>query len=466
MPTPSYTLPSTQAVSLQVPTSQSVPAVGGSVVWSMTPTLGTLTPSNDGQSALFQPGSATLPLTKAIRNATANLVITSVAASVGANAAYTGTITGGAANALVGSVFAVTGCDQSVNNGTFICTASTALVLTLSNKNAVIETSAGTPHAASAATNTSYIGTITGGASNGINGDVIVITGFVNAGNNASVTVLASSATAFGGANNAGVLETHAGIGTTASVTTTTVTAVVTGNSPGWAPGHLYRVGEQIIDINGHTQQVTATTGKAAAVYTPNAGAIPQGGDSTQATLQYGGTLVSGIKQYGTVLNTDGGGANGDWPAGAIAAPSGNTKTPFKTTAATVTYVGVGYSAGRSFAGVDTHDQAGIDTPTSYSNDTRKQIATYSERTAHGLEQYYDMAGNLHTGWQIAGGTQTFSEAAVGQPPTFSITGGAVVDGDLTWTDQGAASTLATYAANITISSTAPAPYGYYVVLA
>jgi hypothetical protein len=63
-------------------------------------------------------------------------------------AVYTGTITGGAANAFVGYTFTVAGFTHSQNNspaGTqFTCTASTATTLTLSNGVAIAETHAGT----------------------------------------------------------------------------------------------------------------------------------------------------------------------------------------------------------------------------------------------------------------------------------------------------------------------------------
>lgn len=74
----------------------------------------------------------------------AALVLTAVAASSGGTAVYTGTLTGGAANAFVGNSFVVTGFVNAVNNGTFICSASTALVMTLSNPNAIAETHGGT----------------------------------------------------------------------------------------------------------------------------------------------------------------------------------------------------------------------------------------------------------------------------------------------------------------------------------
>lgn len=59
-------------------------------------------------------------------------------------AVYTGTITGGANNALVGNTFTVAGFVNAVNNGVFVCTGSTATTLTLLNGNAIAETHAGT----------------------------------------------------------------------------------------------------------------------------------------------------------------------------------------------------------------------------------------------------------------------------------------------------------------------------------
>ena len=63
-------------------------------------------------------------------------------------AVYTGTITNGANNGLVGNQFTVAGFVNSVNNSpagtTFTCTASTATTLTLSNGVAISETHAGT----------------------------------------------------------------------------------------------------------------------------------------------------------------------------------------------------------------------------------------------------------------------------------------------------------------------------------
>jgi hypothetical protein len=60
-------------------------------------------------------------------------------------AVYTGTITGGGSNAFAGSSFVVAGfVTHTVNNGTFICTASNTTTLTLANPAALAETHAAT----------------------------------------------------------------------------------------------------------------------------------------------------------------------------------------------------------------------------------------------------------------------------------------------------------------------------------
>ena len=68
------------------------------------------------------------------------LYVTSVAASVGANAVYTGVFTNGTSNAFAGYRFTITGFGHGVNNGTFLCVASTGTTLTLMNANAIAET--------------------------------------------------------------------------------------------------------------------------------------------------------------------------------------------------------------------------------------------------------------------------------------------------------------------------------------
>ncbi len=66
--------------------------------------------------------------------------------AVGAVTLYTGTITGGAANAFSGISFIILGFDTAGNNGTYVCVASTATTLTLQNtfNSQTLDTHAGT----------------------------------------------------------------------------------------------------------------------------------------------------------------------------------------------------------------------------------------------------------------------------------------------------------------------------------
>jgi uncharacterized repeat protein (TIGR01451 family) len=79
--------------------------------------------------------------------ATGSFALTAVANAAGgppATTTYTGTITGGAGNALAGYTFTVTGFANKANNGTFASTASTATTLTLSNTAGVAATGTAT----------------------------------------------------------------------------------------------------------------------------------------------------------------------------------------------------------------------------------------------------------------------------------------------------------------------------------
>jgi hypothetical protein len=72
------------------------------------------------------------------------ITLTKAANASSGTTVYTGTITGGGANAFAGYTFTVSGFDNNANNGTFICTASTTTTLTLSNANGVLDTHSAT----------------------------------------------------------------------------------------------------------------------------------------------------------------------------------------------------------------------------------------------------------------------------------------------------------------------------------
>ena len=74
----------------------------------------------------------------------ATLTLTAAANASGGNTVYTGTITGGGSNALVGNYYYIVNFTNSANDGgPFIATASTTTTLTLANASGVAETHAG-----------------------------------------------------------------------------------------------------------------------------------------------------------------------------------------------------------------------------------------------------------------------------------------------------------------------------------
>lgn len=99
----------------------------GTAVWTMIQTAASL---------VWQPNHA---YTQSVI-----LNLSSASLASGGSTIYSGAITGGAANAFAGMTFVITGWTHIVNNGSFVCTASTASTLTLSNPIGVSETNAAT----------------------------------------------------------------------------------------------------------------------------------------------------------------------------------------------------------------------------------------------------------------------------------------------------------------------------------
>lgn len=107
--------------------------LGLSQIWSPTETLGTYTSA---------PALTALSITDTSFHA---LVVPLTLTSVATGGVYTGTITGGASNALVGQYFSTAGFTNTPNNKVYaLCTASTATTLTLSGGATVAETTAAT----------------------------------------------------------------------------------------------------------------------------------------------------------------------------------------------------------------------------------------------------------------------------------------------------------------------------------
>ena len=96
--------------------------------------------------------------------------LSSVAASVGTTAVYTGTGLP-SVGAAVGYYFQIAGFTNASNNGYFLCTANTTTTLTLANASAVLET-----HAATA---TDYVVSLVTASNNFVVGDSVALAGIV-----------------------------------------------------------------------------------------------------------------------------------------------------------------------------------------------------------------------------------------------------------------------------------------------
>jgi hypothetical protein len=164
-----------------------------------------------------------LTLTGATYDTNNPYTLTAAGTASAGHTAYTGTFSDGAANALVGQVFTIAGfVAHTANNGTFLCTASTATVLTLANAAGVAETQGATATSQS----TIYAGTITGGGSNAFAGATFTITGFVtHTSNNGSFVCTSSSASQLI-LTNVGVTESHAATATDQATAPTVISTV------------------------------------------------------------------------------------------------------------------------------------------------------------------------------------------------------------------------------------------------
>lgn len=137
-------------------------------------------------------------------------VLSQVAAAIAGVAIYTGTITGGAASAYAGQMFRVGGFAKDQNNGDYLCTGSDASTLTLEKPQAIDETLA----ASAVSLDTTYTGTVTGGAANALAGQEFAVAGFAGANNNGTFACVASTATKLTLANPAGSTEALAATAT------------------------------------------------------------------------------------------------------------------------------------------------------------------------------------------------------------------------------------------------------------
>jgi hypothetical protein len=217
--------------------------------------------------------------------------VSSVAAASGGVAVYTGTFTDGASNGDVGLTFVIAGCTNAVNNGTFVCTASSGTTLTLENPQAVAETSAAITCACAT---WKYSGTFSTGANNALVGQQFTNTTFTKAGNNGTFNCTLSTGTYIYLTNpNAAATDTGATVGNKSLTLKTTntpaagdyviVTATAPKNAGRTSLGKSYRI---IAAIPGATPQPLPLQTSYVSKW---------GAPVATQTLNIGGYLISGI---------------------------------------------------------------------------------------------------------------------------------------------------------------------------
>jgi hypothetical protein len=217
--------------------------------------------------------------------------VTAVAAASGGVATYTGTFTDGAANGCLGMTFVMAGFTNAVNNGTFVCTASTGTTLTLENPQAVAES--GGSYTVNSAT-WKYSGTFSTGAGNALVGQQFTLTTFTKAGNNGTFNCTLSTGTYVYLTNpNGAATDTGSAVGNKSLVLKTTntpaagdyvvITATAPKNAGRTSLGKSYRI----------IQALPAATPQPLPLQT--AYVSKWGAPVTGQTLNIGGYLISGI---------------------------------------------------------------------------------------------------------------------------------------------------------------------------
>lgn len=253
---------------------------------------------------------------------TVTLTLASVATATtgGANngqAVYTGTITGGGSNALMGEQFLIAGFTNSVNNGTYIAVGSSTTTLTLLNSAAVAETHAATAVTGGFGTTNLALG------NNLLNGASIIITGFTNGVNNGTFTASASTPNTITVNNASGTAETHAGAAAVGFMfrmeltdTTTTYTSPGVVLTSGTNP---YTVKTLLNVTNGgvHTMKIyNATTGALIGTDTVPVSGLAAGGASlinSKFMGQGSCGMTSAVFDYSNLMGSSNG--NGyPWP--------------------------------------------------------------------------------------------------------------------------------------------------------
>lgn len=205
----------------------------------------------------------TISLTQAIRQTSQSFTITSATIS-GVSLVCNGTITGGGSNAFANWAFTLAGFDNTVNNGTFMCTASTATTITFDVGSPVAETPSGTATAVSSSNTTAYLGAVGSGTSNGKQFYSFAVTGFLTGGNNYTADAIrrniATTSTSFAITNASGANETHSGTSTSLANQAQLLGTITGGGSNAFTPFIIVTSGFATTRNNGSFACTSSST--------------------------------------------------------------------------------------------------------------------------------------------------------------------------------------------------------------
>lgn len=274
----------------------------GGAILAKVDSTGAVSGGQSGAGAAFvltQAAVSTLVLTQAAVN---SFVLTSV---VGATGVYTGTVTGGDANAFVGKTVVISGFATSGNNVTAVITGSSATTITVAVTTQADETHAGAALVVGV-TQVTFTGTITGGGTNNFVGKSVLIAGFAagSGANNGTFTILSNSITvivALADATN--VNETHAGTAQVAGVSQTTYTGTITGGGANALVGRTVSFSGFAASTganNVSNATVVASTGSTLVVVTTTQVNETHAGTATLGTLS--GTNSTRVGVFNTNL--------------------------------------------------------------------------------------------------------------------------------------------------------------------
>jgi hypothetical protein len=256
--------------------------------------------TDSSSNVLTSAAVSTLTLTQ---SAVSSFVLTAVA-STGGNTTYTGTITGGGANAFAGKSVIIAGFATSTNNGTFTIASSTATtIVVVTTVQTVDETHAGTAQV-SGVSQTTYTGTITGGGASAFAGKTLIVAGFATSGNNGTFTIVDSSATTLVVTTTTQANETHAGTAQVSGVSQTTYNGTFPGGASNALAGLTATIAGFSTSGNNGAFTIVSSTASTIVVTTTTQANETHAGTAAIALTGTKGTRVGRFQTYLTTTAT------------------------------------------------------------------------------------------------------------------------------------------------------------------